>query len=99
MGELVSFTDSHASGIPPLIWHAAHAREESAIVEVENATAELDSSRRRYLLRVGETLGTPDEAVAQTFGRTLAGGEEKPARVRSGDPGQPAIPLGNTPPR
>jgi hypothetical protein len=42
--------------------------EQVQLVEVVNATAEQDGSRRRYLLRVPPTTRTAREAVAWTFG-------------------------------
>jgi hypothetical protein len=42
--------------------------EQVQLVEVVNATAEPDGSRRRYLLRVPPTTRTAREAVAWTFG-------------------------------
>jgi hypothetical protein len=53
------------------LWHVQWSNNETfAMVEVENGTAELDGSRRRYFLRVPPTASTAREAIAWTYGLT-----------------------------
>ncbi len=50
------------------LWRVNLPPEEPLVlVEVENATAEADGSRRRYFLRVPPHMRTAREAVAWTF--------------------------------
>jgi hypothetical protein len=59
----------HAEDEHGRLWQLPRAEEEPVLLlEVENATAETDGTRRRYFLRVPPEMSSPREATAWTFG-------------------------------